>query len=244
MGEIIPVILAAGRGSRLGIDHMPKPMVPLAGRPLMQNAVESLSKMGFGAPEIKAVIGYKGEVIKGYFGGDLGYFPQKELNGNAGALESAFSRIKGVQNEHILTIQGDDTDQATTENLQRLIHFHLGKYADVTILTANKPDPDAHKIEYLYDNGGRVTEMIPKEGIDGNGRYTAGIYLFSGSFLGKFLPILRKITPERKELGISTLIRVAIETDLRVFQLCSHKDYISANTPRGLQHLKVRRTNQ
>ena len=244
MSEIIPVILAAGRGSRLGMDHLPKPMVPIAEGPLMQNAVKSLFEMGFGASEIRAVIGYRGEVIQGHFGADLEYFFQKELNGNAGALESVFSRVGETQNKHILTIQGDDADQATPENLRRLVCSHLSKDADVTILTVSKPDPAAHKKEYLYNNDGRVIEMIPRKSINPNGRYTAGIYLFSELFLGKFFPILKDITPEGEELGISNLLELAVEAGLRVFQLCSHKSYISVNTLEGLQHLRTQGARQ
>ena len=239
MSEIISVILAAGRGSRLSIDDLPKPMVPIAKRPLMQKAVESLYEMGFDTSEIKAVIGYKGKVIQNYFGGDLEYIFQKELNGNAGALEEAFLDIGEIQNRHILTIQGDDADQTTPENLRELIYFHLSRRADVTILTVNKPDLDVHLMEYIYDSDGRVTKMIPRRSIDSNGRYVAGIYLFSGLFLEKFLPILKDETPEGKELDISSLIKLAVEADQRVFQLCSNKDYISVNTPRGLQRLRT-----
>lgn len=239
MSEIIPVILAAGRGERLGIADMPKPMVPIAERPLMQNAVESLFKIGFGPSQIKAVIGYKGEAIQSYFGADLEYFFQKELNGNAGALESFFSRVgEEVQDRHILTIQGDDADQATPENLQQLINFHLSRRADISILTVNKPDPASHGIEYIYENDGRIIDMVPRKSTDSNGRYTAGIYIFSGLFLERFLPALKDMTPEGKELDISSLINLAIEKDQRVFQLCSHKDYISVNTPEGLQRLR------
>ncbi len=238
MNEIIPVILAAGRGTRLGVDDLPKPMAPIAERPLMQTAVESLLKIGFGPSEIKAVIGHKGEVIRDYFGADLEYCLQEELNGNAGALEVFFSRLKEVQGKHILIIQGDDADQATPKNLQELIRLHISRSADISILTVNKPDPDSHRIEYVYDRDGRVSDVIPRESIDSNGRYTAGIYIFSGSFLTRFLPVLKEATPNGKELKISELVKLAVRENQRVFQLCSDREYISVNTPRGLDRLR------
>ena len=244
MNEVTPVILAAGEGKRLGVVDVPKPMVSIAERPLMQNAVESLFKIGFSASEIKVVIGYKGEVIKNYFGADLEYFFQRDLNGNAGALESAFPEMRKIpKDRHILTIQGDDADQASPENLQYLIYSHISRLADISILTVSKPDPDSHEIEYIYNNDGRVTDMIPRKSIDSNGRYTAGIYIFSGVFLDRFLPVLRKMTSEGKELGISSLVDIAIKADQRVFQLCSHKEYISINMPRGLRRLREKGIN-
>ena len=243
MGEIIPLILAAGRGIRLGCENLPKPMEPVAGRPLVQTAVESLFKIGFSPSEIKAVIGFKGEVIKGYFGADLTYFLQQVLNGNAGAIDTFFTGTNTASDKHILTIHGDDADQATVENLQQIIHFHIRRNADISILTVNKPDPDSHRIEYVYSYDGQVIDLIPRNSEDVNGRYTAGIYIFSGMFLNQFLPVLKSGTPENAELGISRLIRLAVDSNRRVFQLCSHKDYISVNTPRGLQILRERGTN-
>ena len=245
MCEIIPVILAAGRGERLNTGGVPKPMVSVAGRPLMQNAVESLFRVGFGISDIKVVIGCQDEVTRGYFGADLEYFFQKDINGNAGALESFFLEMgKEARERHILTIQGDDADQAILENLRELIHFHMSRYADISILTVSKPDFDSHGVEYIYDKDGRIFDMIPMESTDSNGRYAAGIFIFSGQFLERFLPVLREITPEGKELGISTLVNLALEAGQRVFQFCSSKDYISVNTPRGLRRLRERGINR
>lgn len=244
MGEVIPVVLAAGRGSRLNVDSAPKPMVLIDGKPLMQYALRSLSQIGFGTREVIAVVGHKKEVIQGYFGGDLKYCLQDILNGNAGALELVIADLGEVQEKHILTIHGDDSDQATPDNLRDLIYFHMSRHADISILTVNNPDPVSHRVEYISDNNGRVTEMIPRKSMDAHGRYTAGIYLFSGPFLEKFLPVLKLETPEGEELKISKLIDLAIKSCQRVFQFCSHDNYISVNTLRGLERLRERRMNQ
>lgn len=240
MHEIAPVILAAGKGSRLGIDSLPKPMVPVNGRPLMQNAVESLFRIGFSKQEIYAVVGYKGEVVRNYFKADISYVRQNTLNGNAGALDSVFSTIDNKKGKNFLVVQGDDSDQATPENLRRMIEFHVGRGADLTVLTVNKPDPTAHKVEYLSSRDGKVGAMTPIASVDSNGRYTAGIYIFSGSVLEDLLPVLKEKTLNGAELGISNLIRLALEKNKNVVQFCSPKNYISFNTPRGLARLRER----
>jgi len=58
------VILAAGRGKRLEklTEDKPKPLVPLAGRPLLSRILENLSRSGI--KEAIIVIGYRGELIK------------------------------------------------------------------------------------------------------------------------------------------------------------------------------------
>jgi len=237
--EVVPVILAAGRGSRLGMDNIPKPMAIVHGRPFMQEAVSSLFQMGFVSGEPIAVIGHRGEVIQRYFGCDLTYCSQDILNGNAGALETAFTTIENLRERHVLTIQGDDASQSTIHNLQRMINIHLTRNADVTILTVNKPDPDAHRKEYLYDPDGKVVNFrTPIETVDSHGRYTAGIYLFSGAFLEDFFPTLKDETPEGGELGIGRLINLALQQGRSVFHVNSETEYVSVNTPLGLQILR------
>lgn len=233
--EVTPIILSAGRGSRLGLNDMPKPMASVHGRPLMQSAVESLFGMAYGPGEIVAVLGFQERVIRGYFGADLAYCHQKDLNGNAGALISASRLFKG-QGGHVLAIQGDDAAQATAPNLRHLINSHLATEADVSILTINRPDPEAHRKEYVYrPNGGRVTGYTSLATRDAHGRYTAGIYLFSREFLNTYLPKLKDMTPPGQEMGISQLVKLAIDDGRKVFLTLSAVPYVSVNTPRGLQ---------
>jgi len=64
------IILAAGRGSRMleGTANLPKCMMKLWGRPILEHCLESLEKSGFNPSDIGIVTGYKSEVIdyKGY----------------------------------------------------------------------------------------------------------------------------------------------------------------------------------
>jgi bifunctional N-acetylglucosamine-1-phosphate-uridyltransferase/glucosamine-1-phosphate-acetyltransferase GlmU-like protein len=166
------------------------------------------------------------------------YFVQESLNGNAGALEAALTGLNELEDKHILTIQGDDSGQATRENLQNLIHTHLTRDADVSVLAVNKPDNSTHKNEYVYDSEGRITDVIPRITSDSHGSYMAGIFLFSGKFLGEYLPKLKENTEDGKELGISNLIKLAITEKQRVFQCYSNEPYIAVNTPQGLQRLR------
>ncbi len=62
------LIIAAGEGSRLGkhTADKPKPLVPLAGKPLLEHLFSRLKKAGL--REIVLVIGYKGNMLREYFG--------------------------------------------------------------------------------------------------------------------------------------------------------------------------------
>ncbi len=102
------VILAAGRGTRMVelTESVPKPMLDVAGKPLLEYKLEALPDE---IDELVIIIGYLGEVIRKHFGGGfagkkISYIEQKELDGTAGALWKA----KDLLRERFLVMMGDD----------------------------------------------------------------------------------------------------------------------------------------
>lgn len=102
------VVLAAGHGTRMEeLTHaVPKPMLDLGGKPLLEYKFEALPA---DIDEIVVVVGYLANVIRGYFGGRYNdkrivYVEQKEMNGTAGALWEAQSVLKN----RFLVMMGDD----------------------------------------------------------------------------------------------------------------------------------------
>ncbi|MFH0956698.1 MAG: bifunctional sugar-1-phosphate nucleotidylyltransferase/acetyltransferase [Candidatus Aenigmatarchaeota archaeon] len=102
------LILAAGKGERLRplTDTVPKVMLPVAGKPLLQHNLEQLSGV---VEEAVIVIGYKGAAIKDYFGSEfqgikLRYVEQKEQLGTGHALMQAKGALKG----RFVMMMGDD----------------------------------------------------------------------------------------------------------------------------------------
>ena len=71
------VIIAAGKGKRLNpiTSTIPKPMIPIGGKPLLEHSILSLKEVGI--TEILIIVGYKEEVIKNYFGEGLSKFNVK-----------------------------------------------------------------------------------------------------------------------------------------------------------------------
>lgn len=102
------VILAAGRGTRMGelTSAVPKPMLDLNGRPLLEYKLDALPEE---VREVIIVIGYHGETIRNRFGNSfhdrkITYIEQEELNGTAGALWKA----KDILKDRFLIMAGDD----------------------------------------------------------------------------------------------------------------------------------------
>ena len=87
------VIMAGGKGTRLRSitnDEIPKPLAPVAGKPILQHQIEQLR--GQGIIDIVLVIGYLGKKIRDYFGDgsefgvSIQYLEETVPFGTAGAL--------------------------------------------------------------------------------------------------------------------------------------------------------------
>lgn len=105
------VILAAGKGKRLMpiTSSRPKPMIPLAGKPILEYTILGLKDAGIN--EILVIVGYKKEAIREYFGNGQGkfdvkidYIAQEELLGTANAVNYAKNFVK---DEPFLLTYGD-----------------------------------------------------------------------------------------------------------------------------------------
>jgi len=105
------IILAAGEGKRLMpiTSTRPKPMIPVAGKPLLEHTIMGLKDAGIN--EILLIVGYKEEVIKNYFGNGIDnfnikieYITQEEYLGTAHATDYAKDF---VDKEPFLLMYGD-----------------------------------------------------------------------------------------------------------------------------------------
>jgi len=105
------VILAAGKGKRLMpiTSSRPKPMIPLAGKPLLEHTILGLKDAG--VDEILLIVGYKEEVFKNYLGDgrdkysvNIEYVTQEEQLGTGHAVSYAKDFVK---NEPFMLMYGD-----------------------------------------------------------------------------------------------------------------------------------------
>ena len=93
------VILAGGKGTRLGLTDIPKPMVKIAGKPLLQYQIELAKR--YGITEIFILSGYLADAITGYFGDGsawgvkIHHVIEPKPLGTAGALSLIKDRLKG-----------------------------------------------------------------------------------------------------------------------------------------------------
>ena len=193
------VIMAGGQGTRIRDinSEVPKPMIPILNKPILEYQLEVLRKQNL--TNIIIVIGYKGEVIQQYFqdgfnfGVHIEYIVESEPLGTAGALYLLKDKI----NEDFLLINGDiifDVD------ISRFYKRHREKEAVATILT--------HPNDHPYDSGiiatdenGKVINWFHKEDKRNwyKNRVNAGLHLLSPEIF-ESLYSLKKLDLDRDVL--------------------------------------------
>lgn len=172
------VILAGGKGTRLGLTDRPKPMVLIDDRSLLQIQIEWLKREGI--EKIFLLLNYLPDIVMSELGNgdklgiEIEYIIEKIPLGTAGAL----AQLKGLISEDFFVIYGDllcDID------LEKLAGFHFRNRADLTLVTHPNDHPyDSDLLE--LDPQGKVTKFISKphpEGLIYKNLVNAAIYLFS-----------------------------------------------------------------
>lgn len=177
------VIQAGGKGTRLRNitrDEIPKPMIPILGKPLLEWQIEKCKENGI--TEIILVIGHLGDRIREYFGDgafwnvSVSYVEEKEPLGTAGA----FYFLKDmVGDEDFLMVYGDvfwDID------VQRMLKYHREKHSLCTLFV----HPNAHPFDsdlIIQDESGRIVGIDSKHNVRDywyDNLVNAGLYIIGG----------------------------------------------------------------
>ena len=155
------VIMAGGKGTRISsvANDIPKPMIPVCGKPVLQHQIEKFAEYGY--RDFILVTGYLREKIKEFFGDGskfgvkISYFEETDPLGTAGALPF----IKDKLCSDFFMVNGDlmfDVD------LNRFLDFHKQKKSIATIMV----HPNSHPYDsalVVSDENGTVTEWLHKE---------------------------------------------------------------------------------
>lgn len=191
------VVMAGGFGSRLRplTDGVPKPMVDIDGRPMLERIIEQLRVAG--VKQVSVTTHYRPDVIVEHFGDgsefgvDLSYVNEESPLGTAGSLRMLESR-----NEPILVINGDIL---TNANLRALFDFHQESEALMTVAIYE------HEVQVPYGvvtlSGSQVAALHEKPTL--RHQVLAGIYVLDPSVVGRIPEGRRYDMPDL----ISQLIR-------------------------------------
>ncbi|UCE66934.1 MAG: NTP transferase domain-containing protein [Candidatus Zixiibacteriota bacterium] len=154
------VIMAGGFGTRLRplTSNLPKPMVPLVGRPVMEHIVMLLRKHGI--TDILAILYFQSDQIKSFFGSGkkwgvkFNYVTAEADFGTAGSVKNA----EDFLDERFVIISGD---VVTDFDISQAIEYHERKKAEATIVLTRVEDPVSYGI-VITSKSGKITRFLEK----------------------------------------------------------------------------------
>lgn len=180
------VIMAGGRGTRIAEvnSEVPKPMIPIMDKPILQYEIECAKKQGY--TDFILVVGYLGQIIQDYFGDgsrfgvSIEYIIEEEPLGTAGALYLLKDKIQ----DDFLLLNGDiifDVD------IYRFYVTHKKNPGLATILT----HPNSHPYDsgiIVADKDGKVQNWLHKEDERRwyQNRVNAGLHMLSNRIFDQF----------------------------------------------------------
>lgn len=216
------VIMAGGKGTRLRpyTEHVPKPMVRVAGRPMLERLV--LHLVGHGIRNIYLSVNYLSNVVEDHFGDGsnfgcaITYLREERPLGSGGAL----SLVPKDLPDPLLVLNGDLVTQI---NVGRFIDFHTcGRYAATMGL-------HAHAVELPYGvaevSGSNLTGLREKP----TERFmvNAGLYVLS--------PEVLHYARGDEEYRITDLFRACLDKGLPVGAYFIEDDWMDVGRPVDLE---------
>jgi len=176
------VILAGGLGTRLRplTFSIPKPLLPVGEKPILEIILNRLKKFGF--REFILSVGYRAELIETYFGdgarfdAEIHYLREEKPTGTAGSLHLLRQSFDILDDETLLLMNGD---VLTELDFSRFIDYHKSGAFDLTVGVKEIE----RQLPYgILEMEGHLVRRIVEKPVT---RYpiSAGIYLLQGSVL-------------------------------------------------------------
>lgn len=214
------IIMAGGKGTRLGdmTKTVPKPMLPVAGRPILERII--LHLISHGISNIYISVNYLKEVIEDYFGDGkklgchIEYLEENQPLGSGGPLS-----LLPKQNHAVVALYGD---LVTDVNLSRMIEYHnqIGAFATMGYSSYK------HTIPFgcLETENGELTALSEKPTVVK--MINAGVYVIS--------PEALETVPRDKYFMLTDLFVNALEKGQKCGVYPVDGDWIDVGRPADL----------
>jgi dTDP-glucose pyrophosphorylase len=207
------VVMAGGFGTRMGAEttKTPKPMLEVAGKPMLEHLLTRAMKSGF--VNFAISIHHHGEVIEEYFGDGslLGiriiYLREQHPLGTAGSL----ALLDPAPTEPVLV---SNADLVSMVDFGALLDFHIDQCSDITVAVRDYELQNPFGVVRISD--GKVDEIIEKPVTIS--KISAGIYVLEPSVVATIL--------RHESRDMPSVLQGAISQDLTVTPFQLHEDWI------------------
>ena len=216
------VIMVGGKGKRLRplTEEIPKPMIKVAGRPILERLV--LHLVSYGIQRIFLAVNYMADVIEDYFGDGsrygctVLYLRESKPMGSSGAL----SLLPKTLEHPLVLINGD---LVVDVNLSAMLDYHSQNefYATIGVY------PYSHEVPYgcINEKDGRVKSINEKPIV--RKLVNAGVYVLSPEAVAS--------VPHETFFPITNLVEKALEKKLPCGAFTIEKEWIDIGRPQELK---------
>lgn len=209
----VVVLMVGGLGSRLRplTEDIPKPMLKVGNKPILQTIVEKFAEYGF--VNIVMCVNYKSHIIQDYFGDgsafgvNIEYVLEEQRMGTAGAL----SLLRSMPNESFFVMNGD---LLTNINFEHLLDYHISQNALATMCVREYDFQVPYGVVHV--EGSRILSIQEKP--IHKFFVSAGIYLLSSEILD--------IIPKNKFYDMPTLFETLIKNDKKTVSFPIHEYWL------------------
>lgn len=239
------IIMAGGKGTRMNMTDMPKTMIPVAGKPIVEHIVAAAEAA---VPETKpaVIIGFFGERIETHFGDRVVYAKQEEQLGTGHAVACAAPLFRDRHEiENVVVIAGDQP-LISAETISTLLSHHEQEGETITLGTVVVPDftgMNEHLLHYGRivrredDSVERIVEYKDATEEEREIReVNTSMYCFRALWLWEHLEKLGSDNASQ-EYYITDLIGMAMDEgkNIRPLALPRPEEGLNVNTPEHLE---------
>ncbi|HEX7593310.1 MAG TPA: bifunctional UDP-N-acetylglucosamine diphosphorylase/glucosamine-1-phosphate N-acetyltransferase GlmU [Anaerolineae bacterium] len=227
--KLAAVILAAGQGTRMK-SNLPKVMHRVAGKPMVQYALESVRALGIDQPVL--VVGHGADQVRAAVDQAARFAEQTEPRGTGHAVLQARDLLRGKADSVLVTYA--DMPLLRGKTLQRLIDLHASARATITMLTVRSEDTMGFG-RILRNTRQRVRGIVEES--DATPAQLAirelncGIYCFDARWMWARLAKL-KPSGSKREYYLTDLVAMAVKERRKIesIMLDDVSEVIGVNT--------------
>jgi len=235
------VLLAAGLGKRLEpiTSSIPKPMIMISGKPILEHIIIDLKKNGF--TDFCLVVGHLGNKIKHHFGDGadfsihISYVEQENFSGTASATKLAENFVNG--DSFLLYL----ADTLIPKNLENYLYNMINSNFEISILSSQTDQSKIGNIGNIEVENNHVIKITEKSIISKSNLGWAGIAFFKNDYIFKMIENLQP--SQRGEFEITEAMNLALNNNRKIGNFTCER-YIDAGTISGILNLNEIILNQ
>ncbi|MFW5984984.1 MAG: bifunctional UDP-N-acetylglucosamine diphosphorylase/glucosamine-1-phosphate N-acetyltransferase GlmU [Halanaerobiaceae bacterium] len=198
MAELLTLILAAGKGTRMK-SELTKVLHEVAGKPMVEHVIDQADEIMMNSKTV-CIVGHQAEKVKKALAGkEVEFVYQNEQLGTGHAVMQAEQYIENHQGP-VLVLCGD-TPLLTAETLQKMVDLFQDKEAKAAVLTANLANPAGYG-RVLRNNDATVKKIVEEKDATSEQKnvseVNSGVYCFDSDLLAEALDNLDRNNQQKE----------------------------------------------